>query len=216
MRFSFLSIVAVLFATVSAQTKPNAFTLPSDFMITAGQPTTVTWTPSTPGTVTIRLRQGASSDLDQGVVVGSHIDNNGKYTFTIPASTVRNTGYALEIISDSDSNAVNYSPSFVVESKNTVASQTAATSAVASAATSATASSTRTRSRSTMSTMNGSTAAAQTTDSSSPTMASGSAGVTTGTVESTSAPTSGAIPRKGDLRVQGGLVAMALGIVMVW
>ena len=70
MRFSFLSIVAVLFATVSAQTKPNAFTLPSDFMITAGQPTTVTWTPSTPGTVTIRLRQGASSDLDQGVVVG--------------------------------------------------------------------------------------------------------------------------------------------------
>ncbi|KAL9611797.1 MAG: hypothetical protein Q9167_003565 [Letrouitia subvulpina] len=212
----------MLCAAVFAQDKPNPFTVPSTYMATAGQPSTVTWQPTTPGTVTIRLRSGASSDLENGVVIGSHIDNNGKYTFTLPPSTVRNSDYTLEIVSDTNPDMVNFSAPFVVESKNTVESAPAASSAAA--ATTGSPTNTRnTRSKNTstrraMSTMTDATAEATTTaeptDSSSPNP-SGTAGAASGTEETTSAPTNGASLMLGDFKVQGGLMAMAVGAIMI-
>ena len=38
-------------------------------MLTAGKPSTITWKPTTSGTVTLTLREGANSDLSQGSVI---------------------------------------------------------------------------------------------------------------------------------------------------
>ncbi|KAL8902617.1 MAG: hypothetical protein Q9207_004544 [Kuettlingeria erythrocarpa] len=102
MRISLLYIASSVVALAAAQEKANPFTLPPGFMITAGQPTTITWDPTTQGTVSIRLREGASSNLEEGTVVASRIDNNGKTTITLPADTTRNSDYALQIVSDSN------------------------------------------------------------------------------------------------------------------
>ena len=69
MRYSILYAASSLLALAVAQNRPNPFTLDSDFMITAGEPTTITWEPTTDGTVSIRLRSGASSDLEEGTEI---------------------------------------------------------------------------------------------------------------------------------------------------
>lgn len=69
MRLQLLYIAASLVALAAAQERANPFTLPPGFMITAGEPTTITWNPTTQGTVSIRLRQGASSNLEEGTVI---------------------------------------------------------------------------------------------------------------------------------------------------
>lgn len=71
MRVSFLYVAGSFLSLIAAQqpTGPNPFTLPPGFMITAGQQTTITWTPTAGGTVSIRLRQGASSNLEEGTVI---------------------------------------------------------------------------------------------------------------------------------------------------
>ncbi|KAL9012837.1 MAG: hypothetical protein Q9173_002429 [Seirophora scorigena] len=141
MRLQLLYIAASLFALAAAQEKANPFTLPPGFMITAGEPTTITWNPTTQGTVSIRLRQGASSNLEEGTVIASNIDNTGRTTITLPEDTTRNSDYALQIVSDENPiTDVNYSAQFVVESENTVEpiSTPASSAAVTSATTAAT------------------------------------------------------------------------------
>ncbi len=61
--------VVVVEVEVVAQERPNPFTLKPDFMINAGEPTTITWEPTTDGTVSIRLRAGASSNLEEGTII---------------------------------------------------------------------------------------------------------------------------------------------------
>jgi len=68
MRLSLLSILGGL-AAVALAANPNPFNVPQGFALTAGKPTTLTWTPTTPGTVTLRLRQGASNNLEAGTVI---------------------------------------------------------------------------------------------------------------------------------------------------
>ena len=69
MRVSLLYVASSFLALVAAQERPNPFTLKPDFMINAGEPTTITWEPTTDGTVSIRLRAGASSNLEEGTVI---------------------------------------------------------------------------------------------------------------------------------------------------
>ncbi|KAL8866549.1 MAG: hypothetical protein Q9174_006238 [Haloplaca sp. 1 TL-2023] len=139
MRYSILYTASSLLALAVAQNRPNPFTLEPGFMINAGEPTTITWTPTTDGPVTIRLRQGASSNLEEGTDILTNIPNSGEAEITLPADTVRNSDYALQIVSDTDEEQVNYSAPFVVESENTVepqpsAAESAATSAAESSA----------------------------------------------------------------------------------
>ncbi|KAL8943533.1 MAG: hypothetical protein Q9216_000991 [Gyalolechia sp. 2 TL-2023] len=123
MRPSLLYIASSILAFATAQGNgANPFTLEPDFMINAGEPTTLTWTPTTGGTVTIQLRSGASSNLDQVTTLAANVDNDGETTVTVPADTTRNSDYALSIVSDSDPADVNYSAPFVIESTNTVES----------------------------------------------------------------------------------------------
>jgi hypothetical protein len=57
-------------ALVAAQ--DNAFNNPSSgYSFTAGQPTTLTWTPSTKGTVSLQLQWGPVTTADQGITIAS-------------------------------------------------------------------------------------------------------------------------------------------------
>ena len=74
MHFTLLSLASILLGLASAQTasgsNPNPFKIPEGgYSLTAGQSSTISWTPTTSGTVTINLRDGASSDLDTVTVV---------------------------------------------------------------------------------------------------------------------------------------------------
>ncbi|KAL8799968.1 MAG: hypothetical protein Q9182_005505 [Xanthomendoza sp. 2 TL-2023] len=208
MRFSFFYFAGSFLALVAAQGKPNPFTLPPGFMINAGQPTTITWQPTTGGTVSIRLRSGASSNLEEGTVI---------------AYTTRNSDYALQIVSDTNPTDVNYSAPFVVESKNTVKSVSSApTSAASSSATamsstdssssntgSSSITTTGASTRTNMSTKTGSSSMTRSTGSSSATSGQStptgqSSAAATG-ASTTTAPSSGAMSLKA-----GGVVLVAL------
>ena len=65
--------LAGFLAVAFAASNPNPFNVPNGFSLTAGQSTELKWTPTTPGTVTLRLRQGASNDLDEGTVIQGKI-----------------------------------------------------------------------------------------------------------------------------------------------
>jgi len=134
--FSPSILIAVLGAPylVLAQTSTgaNAFTLDPGFSASAGSPVTLTWGPTTGGTVTLVLRSGASNNLDAGATIASGIQNTGSYTWQVPASVTRGSDYTIEIIDDQDPTKTNYSAYFVIESTNTVASSTAVSGSRAS------------------------------------------------------------------------------------
>ncbi|KAI4288814.1 MAG: hypothetical protein L6R35_001926 [Caloplaca aegaea] len=205
-------IATSLFALATAQQRANPFTLPPGFMITAGEPTTISWDPTTQGTVSIRLRQGASSNLEEGIVIASNIDNSGRATITLPEDTTRNSDYALQIISDENPTTdVNYSGPFVVESENTV--EPISTPASSGAVTNTTGSTT------TMSTRTGSSTSTRSTGTSNPTSSarsptSSAASSTTGApAEPTiSAPDSGAM----SLKVHCLLLIALIGAPIAW
>lgn len=71
MQFRILSLFALVAAAAAQQgSGDNAFKIPpGGFAFTAGQPATISWTPSTEGTVTLKLRQGAASALNPGTVI---------------------------------------------------------------------------------------------------------------------------------------------------
>ncbi|KAK0510821.1 hypothetical protein JMJ35_006373 [Cladonia borealis] len=222
MRLAPISALACLLAAVVAQTStgPNPPTVSSGFTVTAGQPATLTWTPTTSGPVTLTLRSGAASDLNTGTVIASGIPNSGKYTFTLPADTTRNSDYTIEISSDTDSSQVNYTPQFVLESKNTVesitssasASATSATSAASSATAASTASSAATKtSASTVSAKSASSASSATSSATS----SSASGASSASTEAAPAPSTGAGTRNS-LSVQAGFAAVLLGAVAVY
>ncbi|KAF7184990.1 putative cell wall protein [Pseudocercospora fuligena] len=103
----------------------NPFKIPTTgLQATAGEPLTLSWEPTTSGTVSLILRSGSSNDLAEGTVIASNIDNKGSYTWTPDTDTTRGSDYTIEIVSDSDPSATNYTPYFVLESDNTVAATT--------------------------------------------------------------------------------------------
>lgn len=69
MQFILPLALSLLRLVVAQGSKPNAFALPPGFSLTAGQPTTLKWSPDTPGKVSLYLRSGASSDLDKGTLI---------------------------------------------------------------------------------------------------------------------------------------------------
>lgn len=69
MYFAILPVAASLLSVVLAQA-PNAFQIPpAGYALAAGQPTTLKWNPTTPGTVSLYLRSGASSALEKGELI---------------------------------------------------------------------------------------------------------------------------------------------------
>ncbi|KAK4696406.1 hypothetical protein P7C71_g1491, partial [Lecanoromycetidae sp. Uapishka_2] len=160
-------------------------------MITAGQPATFTWKPTTPGPVTLTLRSGAASDLNTGTTIAAGINNSGSYTFTLPADTTRNSDYTIEISDDNNPDDMNYTQQFVVESKNTVESITpsASTSATAATAASSASSASIVSTASTASSVASSASSKATASTASAKSASTKSSTTTGSSMSTAAAT---------------------------
>ncbi|KAI5212540.1 hypothetical protein AUEXF2481DRAFT_5623 [Aureobasidium subglaciale EXF-2481] len=134
MRFSTQTLVALLASPLLAfAASENKFTNSDYNGITAGQTFNIKWDPTTSGTVSLILRSGASNNLTPGVYVAQGISNSGSYSWSVPSDITRGSDYALEIVDDSNTSNVNYTPQFVVDSTNTVASSTSYISQSASA-----------------------------------------------------------------------------------
>ncbi|KAI9728268.1 MAG: hypothetical protein M1834_007761 [Cirrosporium novae-zelandiae] len=241
MRFFTLASVcvsALATAVAASSSTVNPFKVPtSGYSFTAGSSTTINWTPTTSGTVTLQLRSGASNNLNSGTTIASSIPNSGSYTWTVPTSIVRGSDYAIEIISDSDTSETNYTPQFVIDSDNTVNTSSASSASASGSATTGSASTgstdsvsmTSTGSMTTMtssasvsasasasgsaSSASGSKSTASATRSSSGSSSSTSSSSSSDSTPTTSVPDSGAAMQ---FKLQGGLLAVMLGVVAVF
>lgn len=85
MQFRLLSLFALVAAAVAQQgSGDNAFKIPSGgIFFIAGQPATISWTPSTEGTVTLKLRKGDASALNPGTVIKCKLSSS-QSSFPIP------------------------------------------------------------------------------------------------------------------------------------
>ena len=64
------ALFALVSATLAAAQLPNPFHVPSSgYAPVAGQPLDLEWTPSTPGNITLLLRNGNPENLDDGRVI---------------------------------------------------------------------------------------------------------------------------------------------------
>lgn len=153
MAFRFFSLVLVVariasFTTAQAPTSfaqfQNPFQIPaSGFSMKAGQPVTINWIPTTSGTITLVLRSGSDTGLQEGLPIArkscparstteihmlrsrtEKVTNSGNYTWTPPTDITRGNDYTLEIINDALPDQTNYSPYFVIDSDNDVATAT--------------------------------------------------------------------------------------------
>ncbi|KAL6702759.1 hypothetical protein ACN47E_000993 [Coniothyrium glycines] len=111
---------AQLHAPVGDQPSGNSITRPLNEVVPACKPFTITWTPSTPNTVSVLLLKGPSSNVVKfGPSLAEGIPNSGSLAWT-PASTLETTagptGYGIQIIDDV-TGAYQYSTQFGI-SKN--------------------------------------------------------------------------------------------------
>ncbi|MCJ1351873.1 MAG: hypothetical protein MMC33_001857 [Icmadophila ericetorum] len=205
MRFStILSGVATIASFAFAQTGPNPFKIPvQGYLVTAGQPTTFNWTPTTSGTVSLQLKDGPNGDLNTVETIAANITNSGTYTWTPASTTVENNSYAIEIIDDADPSQVNYTPQFdIISTVHATPTASNSTITATGSTTLATISSSGSAVSTSTGTVTSSSSAATTTAA---TSASASA-------QSTTAPTgnSGSAVRAG-----GALLAVALAAFAV-
>lgn len=142
MQFSKLTSLFVLAAATAVQAvnvlvevSGNPISAPTaGDVVTAGEPVTIVWNPTSEGEVTLVLRKGDSNALETLDTIAEDIDNSGTYTWTPSDDLVASDDYAIEIRwGDDEDYESNYSPKFVVDSDVTEASST--TSAATSTAT---------------------------------------------------------------------------------
>ncbi|KAL4902530.1 Ser-Thr-rich glycosyl-phosphatidyl-inositol-anchored membrane family-domain-containing protein [Aspergillus multicolor] len=220
--FLALSAVATLVAA-----RENAFNIPKDgYSFTAGEATTLTWDPSTEGTVTLKLQYGDVLTSSSGTTIASSIPNSGSYTWSVPSDIDDHSDYTIEIVSDSDEDATNYLPRFSIEGAEavTTTSSTTTTTETTSTETSSTTTKTTLTTTTTTTTESTTSPTPTSTSSESPSETPASATSTesassTSSESATDSPTS--IPsvngEDGDNagmsnRVSGGLLALALGV----
>merc|ERR1712230_63889 len=193
MRFFATAVAALCAAVVAAQN--NAISVPagqSTLDVTAGQPLTIEWTNPSSGTVTIKLQQDPITP-DGGITLASGVPaSDGTATLQIPsAADVNSHLYTIEIIDDTDASNINFSPNFGVQGATGTAVASASTASSTGTASTASGSSTATDSTAT-----GSSSTASSESSASTTSAASSSGAT-------------------GLKVQSGLLAMAVGMIAV-
>ncbi|CAF9922270.1 MAG: hypothetical protein GOMPHAMPRED_002506 [Gomphillus americanus] len=173
MLFSLYTIISTILVALVAAQYPNSFSVPpSGYSFKAGHTVNLTWTILAGDTVTLKLRPGVSMALDAGTTIVAGLKNTGSYLWAIPSDTVKGEAYAIEIVDDDNTNIINYTPQFPIDSNvlSSVAASTTGTistsNTISTAATITTISASRTtRINSTISTkgVHNSTAAASTT-----------------------------------------------------
>ena len=107
----FTAGLAALAPLVSAYTTPtgagpegNPITRPGlNTIVPVGQPFTITWEPTTEGTVSLVLLKGPAENLIPVYAIAEKIENSGSYTWD-PASTLEASegakGYGIQLIDD--------------------------------------------------------------------------------------------------------------------
>ncbi len=91
MRFNapLLSLTSILAALASAQEYPqNPFNIPfGGLNMTVGVPTTLSWVPTTAGTISLLLRDGPNEKLNPGVVIACTFSLSALLQTLNPTST---------------------------------------------------------------------------------------------------------------------------------
>jgi len=73
MRSNFYLAISAL-ATLATAENPNAFNIPNGgYKFEVGEPTTLKWTPSTDGTVSLKLQSGEVSTPDSGSTIACEL-----------------------------------------------------------------------------------------------------------------------------------------------
>ncbi|KAL2814789.1 Ser-Thr-rich glycosyl-phosphatidyl-inositol-anchored membrane family-domain-containing protein [Aspergillus granulosus] len=211
--FVALSAVATLVAA-----RENPFNIPpSGYEFTAGESTTLSWDPTTEGTVTLKLQWGESFTSTTGETIISGLPNSGSYTWTVPDDVADRDDYSIEIVSDTDPSETNYLPRFSI------------VGAVETTTTTTETSTTTTTTRTTTTTTSTTTTTTETTETPTPTPSptsstSSTTLTTTTTTESSTTesatPTPTEVPSVNDddsagisNRVSGPMLALALGVI---
>ncbi|KAJ5312323.1 hypothetical protein PENANT_c011G01674 [Penicillium antarcticum] len=227
MRFFTSFAVVALAAIASASSTANSFNIPTNgYTFKVGESTTLTWTPTTSGTVTLRLQWGAVTTANSGSVLASNIANDGSYTWDVPSSLAAQPDYTIEIISDVDTSDYNFLPRFTVEGSTvsvstSTASKTSSTSSESTSSATPTttmtteSSSSASTSSSSQTTMATSSSAASTSASTTDSSSSSSSTASTSSAASSSASESAVPTTNAGVanRVSGGLLAVVAGAI---
>ncbi|KAI9809072.1 MAG: hypothetical protein M1825_002361 [Sarcosagium campestre] len=227
MRFSVATISLALAALAAAQSDSNPFNVPKEgISAAAGKKTDLTWEPTTSGTVSLNLRKGNSNDLDDVTTIAANIPNDGSYSWTPPSSLDAGSGYAVEIVDDSDPSNTNFTPQFAVANSNPSRPSSASASSASSSASRSRSSASSSASASRTSASRSSASASASASASESAEASASASETaeasatetdsspTTEVPNSASPTNAAVPMK----VSGGGVmaaVLALGAAVI-
>ncbi|KAF3893291.1 putative GPI anchored protein [Trichophyton interdigitale] len=233
------SVLYLLFAAVAAAASlENPFSVPpGGYRFSAGTPTVLTWKPTTPGTVTLKLHMSSDITPQNGRVLVAHLENGGSYTFLPPSDLPQGGKYTIQILDDNDPNQYNFTPTFMVDgatgSPTTGPTTTRASMTTSEATTSDETTTTRSPTRSstvsptttsdssssdtTMSTVTTSSSTPTTTDSTS-TSESASESTTESSTRSSSTgmPTSSGAPDPNgavSLALPGGLLSIVLTLM---
>ncbi|KAN0086847.1 Ser-Thr-rich glycosyl-phosphatidyl-inositol-anchored membrane family domain containing protein [Elaphomyces granulatus] len=224
----FFCLVLGLFAALVAA-GPNPISWNSN-TFTAGQSSTITWQPTTGGTVTLRLQWGSNPTPGSGITIASTIQNSGSVTWTPPSNLASQPDFTIVIVDDQDTSQTNYSPHFTISglsgsaTSSNVASSTLVSSVSSSAASSsaATSSSSSNSSTSSGSSSTPSSTVSSASSASSPSSTPSSTSSTSGsssTPASSSGPTSTNVPNTKNagmrLTVSGGMLAVVMGVMAV-
>ncbi|KAL1960805.1 hypothetical protein VTO42DRAFT_6635 [Malbranchea cinnamomea] len=117
MRFLYVAVSAfAALAAAQSTFNENPFNVPEGgYEFTAGEPTTLTWEPTTDGTVTIKLHYGDDITPESGMVLASNIPNSGSFTWAPPADLGVGEEYTIEIIDDENEDNINFTPRFSID-----------------------------------------------------------------------------------------------------
>lgn len=133
MHFSTTTVLALLsspfLALAQSGSRPNAFIVPKEGLsAVGGEPVTLEWNPTTEGTVSLVLRSGSASNLEEGTVIAEGIDNSGSFEWTPSNDLTRGSDYTVQIVDDEDPSNTNYTPYFYLDTDTTVAQVTSTVS----------------------------------------------------------------------------------------
>ncbi|KAB8257514.1 Ser-Thr-rich glycosyl-phosphatidyl-inositol-anchored membrane family-domain-containing protein [Aspergillus pseudonomiae] len=238
MRSIFYLTLSAMASLAAAATGANPFNIPAEgYSFEAGEPTTLTWKPTTEGTVSLKLQWGAVMTANTGTTIAKNIANSGSFTWTPPANLAAQPDYTIEIFNDDDTSEVNYLPRFTVAGATAAPSTTASATTTAettSATESATETTTNTKSATethttlTKATASTASATASGTSTESTSASASTTGTSTGsaststeasstTSASASASTTTVASVNGGMvnRVSGGMLAIVLGAIAV-
>ncbi|MCJ1245868.1 hypothetical protein MMC30_003072 [Trapelia coarctata] len=143
MRFSVAALLTAACAGLtSAYTTPvgatpsgNPISKPAlDEIVPVGQPYTITWDPTTTGTVTLVLLRGPSENILPLYPIVEGADNSGTYTWT-PESSLEpdTTHYGIQLIDD-ESGAYQYTSQFGISNPSYSSASASATTTATSPA----------------------------------------------------------------------------------